>query len=153
MNLSNTDCMKWWQCPLEGRFKKTEILKKIKSRTSYDPVITFVGIYLKKTKTRTQKILNPYVHCSNVYNNRDTETAQVPRNTLKWKKWGCSVVSNSLRPLGLYSLPGSSVHGIFQAGILEWVAISFSRRSSQPRDWTWVSHIAGRRFTIWATSD
>ena len=49
------------------------------------------------------------------------------------------------------SLPGSSVPGILQAGILEWVAISFSRRSSQPRDRTWVSHIAGRRFTIWAT--
>ena len=32
------------------------------------------------------------------------------------------------------SLPGSSLHGIFQARILEWVAISFSRRSSQPRD-------------------
>ena len=49
------------------------------------------------------------------------------------------------------SLPGSSVHGIFQARILEWVAISFSRRSSQPRDWTRVSHIVGRCFTIWAT--
>ena len=47
------------------------------------------------------------------------------------------------------SLPGSSVHGIFQARILEWVAISFSR-SSQPRDWTQVSHIIGRRFIIWA---
>ena len=45
------------------------------------------------------------------------------------------------------SLPGSSVHGIFQAGILEWVAISFSRGSSQPRDQTWVSHIASRFFT------
>ena len=42
------------------------------------------------------------------------------------------------------SLPGSSVHGIFQARILEWVAISFSRRSSQPRDWTQVSCIVGR---------
>ena len=51
------------------------------------------------------------------------------------------------------SLPGSSVPGILQAGILEWVAISFSRRSSQPRDRTWVSHIAGRRFTIWATRE
>ena len=49
------------------------------------------------------------------------------------------------------SLPGFSIHGIFQARILEWVAISFSRRSSQPRDWTWVSHIVGRRFTIWTT--
>ena len=39
------------------------------------------------------------------------------------------------------SLPGSSVHGIFQARVLEWVAISFSRGSSQPRDRTWVSCI------------
>ena len=49
------------------------------------------------------------------------------------------------------SLPGSSVHGIFQARILEWVAISFSRGSSRPWDWTQVFCIAGRRFTIWAT--
>ena len=49
------------------------------------------------------------------------------------------------------SLPSSSVHGIFQARILEWVAISFSRRSSQPRNWTQVSHIVGRCFTVWAT--
>ena len=39
------------------------------------------------------------------------------------------------------SLPGSSVHGIFQAIVLEWIAISFSRGSSRPRDRTWVSHI------------
>ena len=50
------------------------------------------------------------------------------------------------------NLPGSSVHGIFQARILEWVAISFSR-SSQPRDWTRLSSIVGRRFTIWATRE
>ena len=43
-----------------------------------------------------------------------------------------------------YSLPSFSVHGIFQAGILEWVAISFSRGSSQPRDRTRVSHVVGR---------
>ena len=48
------------------------------------------------------------------------------------------------------SLLGSSVHGIFQARILEWVAISFSRGTSRPRDWTWVSHIVGRCFTVWA---
>ena len=48
------------------------------------------------------------------------------------------------------SPPGSSVHGIFQARILEWVAISFSRGSSQPGDQTQVSHIAGRLFTVWA---
>ena len=46
------------------------------------------------------------------------------------------------------SPPGSLVHGIFQAWILEWVAISFSRGSSRPRDQTWVSCIVGRRFTV-----
>ena len=51
------------------------------------------------------------------------------------------------------SLPGSSTHGIFQARILEWVAIASFRRSSWPRDWTWVSHIVGRCFTIRATRE
>ena len=49
------------------------------------------------------------------------------------------------------SLPGSAVHGIFQAIVLEWVAISFSKGSSWPRDRTCVSHIVDRCFTIWAT--
>ena len=51
------------------------------------------------------------------------------------------------------SLPGSSIHGIFQARVLEWVAISFSRGSSRPKDRTRVSLIAGRRFTVWATRE
>ena len=46
------------------------------------------------------------------------------------------------------SLPGSSVHGIYQARVLEWVAISFSRESSKPWDQTQVSCIAGRCLTI-----
>ena len=52
-------------------------------------------------------------------------------------------MSNSLPALGLYSLPGSSVLGILQARILEWVAISFSRESSPPRDRTGASCTAG----------
>ena len=51
------------------------------------------------------------------------------------------------------SLPGSSVHGIFQAIVLEWIAISFSRGSSQPRDQTQVSNIVDRCFTVWATRE
>ena len=51
------------------------------------------------------------------------------------------------------SLPGSSVHGIFQARILEWVAISYSRGSFQPRDRTWVSCIASRFCKVWATRE
>ena len=46
------------------------------------------------------------------------------------------------------SLQGSSIHGIFQARVIEWVAISFSSGSSRPRDQTRVSFIAGRRFTL-----
>ena len=51
------------------------------------------------------------------------------------------------------SLPGSSVHGILQARILEWVAIPFSKGSSWPRDQTQLSCIGGRLFTIWATRE
>ena len=58
-----------------------------------------------------------------------------------------------LTPCGLMdcSPQGSSVHGILQARILEWVAMPFSRGSSQPRDGTRVSYIADRFFTVWAT--
>ena len=55
-------------------------------------------------------------------------------------------------PMGC-SLPGSSLHGIFQARILEWAVISFSSRSSWPRDWTRVSCTAGRLSTNRASRD
>ena len=51
------------------------------------------------------------------------------------------------------SLSGSSVHGIFQARMLEWIAISFSRGPSRSRNRTQVSRTAGRRFTVWATRE
>ena len=51
------------------------------------------------------------------------------------------------------NLSSSSNHGISQARMLEWVAISFSRESFQPRDQSQVSWIAGRFFTIWATRE
>ena len=50
-----------------------------------------------------------------------------------------------------YSSPGSPVHGILQAGILEWAATPFSRGSSWPRDWTWaILYHLSKFFTIWA---
>ena len=52
-----------------------------------------------------------------------------------------------------YSLSGSSIHRFLQARILEWIPISFSRGSSRPKDWTLVSCIAGRFFTVWATTE
>ena len=51
------------------------------------------------------------------------------------------------------SLPDSSINGILQVRVPEWVAISFSRGSSWPGDWTQVSHTAGRGFTVWATRE
>ena len=71
---------------------------------------------------------------------------------LCWMKWSevtqlCPTLCNPMD----CGLPGSSSQGIFQARILEWVAISFSRGSSQPRDRTWVSHTASRLFTVSAT--
>ena len=60
---------------------------------------------------------------------------------------GCSVVSMDC------SSSGSSVHGILQARVLEWVAIPFSRESSCPRDRTQVSRIADIFFTLWATRE
>ena len=51
------------------------------------------------------------------------------------------------------SLSGSSVHGILQTRILEWVAIPFYRGSSWPRDWTQLSCVAGRLFTVWTTRE
>ena len=65
----------------------------------------------------------------------------------------CSVLSNSLvTPLDC-SPPGSLVHRILQAWILEWVAIPFSRGLSLPKDWTQVSCIASRLSTFWATRE
>ena len=66
-----------------------------------------------------------------------------------------SVVSDSWDPMD-YNLPGSSVDGISQAWLLEWVAVLFSRGSFQPKYWTCIScisGIAGRFFTHWATEE
>ena len=62
-----------------------------------------------------------------------------------------SVLSDSLRPHS--RPPGSSVHGILQARILEWVAIPFSRPSFWSRGQPWVSAIVGRFFTVWGTRE
>ena len=58
--------------------------------------------------------------------------------------WSCPTLCD---PMGC-SPPGFSIHGILQARILQWVAIPFSRGTSQPRDRTLVSCLAGRFFTI-----
>ena len=79
-----------------------------------------------------------------------TQSKETPQTKPKWSELLvaqlCPILCNPMD----CSPPGSSVLGIFQARILEWVAISFSRESSQPRDWTQVSCTAGRLFTDWS---
>ena len=71
--------------------------------------------------------------------------------------WVCecisrSVVSESLQPCGLWPTR-LLFHRILQARILAWAAIPFSRGSSWPRGWIWVSCIAGKFFTVWANRE
>ena len=63
-----------------------------------------------------------------------------------------SDMSDFFNPMD-FNPPGSSVHKILQARVLERVAMPFSRGSFQPRDWTQVSWIAGGYFTVWATRE
>ena len=80
----------------------------------------------------------------------------VTNNFTFFKVFVCMLVAQSCltlcNPMNC-NMPDSSVCGILQARILEWVAISFSRRSSQSRDQTRVTCIAGKFFTIWATRE
>ena len=76
----------------------------------------------------------------------------LPRiSEVKWSEvaQSCPTLCNPMN----WGSPGSSILGILQARILEWVAISFSRGTSQPRDQTHVSCIAGGRFNLWATRE
>ena len=102
------------------------------------------------------KVINRRHLCSFPYHSEITRFLEALCQTEGWKPnihrvcevaQSCPTLCNPVD----YSLPSSSVHGILQARILEWVAISFSRGSSQPRNRTWVSCIAGRRFILWAT--
>ena len=78
-----------------------------------------------------------------------------------WTHVSCivKVKVESLSSVQLFATPWTVTHqaplsmGILQARILEWVAMPFSRGSSQPRDQTQVSHIASRYFTTWATRE
>ena len=92
---------------------------------------------------------------NDLVNNNGVICLKSPCHPLKEGKLKVLVAQLCLTPWDPmdWSPQGSSVHGILQARILEWVAIPFSKGSSQPRVWTQVSHIAGRFFTVWATRE
>ena len=84
-------------------------------------------------------------------NNSNNKMVNISNNIFLILK--VKVVQSCLTPCNPLSCspPGSSIHEVFQARIVEWVAISYFRGSSSPRDQTQVSGIAGRFFTIWAS--
>ena len=111
-------------------------------------------------------LLQPSISPSiRVFSNESVLRIRWPKDWGKGHKWHLIHSSNQPEPLKkkkmksfshvrffatpwTVRLPGSSIHGIFQARVLGWIAISFSRESSRPRDHTQVSRTAGRHFTI-----
>ena len=118
-------------------------LKRLKSTLNSGKFLTGLRAYslaqmLTKSKTKCPLdkyiIISKYLH--NLYGRKEVEGSEVAQS--------CPTLFDPTD----CSLQGSSVHGILQARVLEWVAISFSRGASQPRDQTQVSCIVGRRFTV-----
>ena len=110
--------------------------------------------YLNKYRKSIWLNLTP-IHDKNSYESKHRGSKSQQDENCLWQSESISLLfmSNSATSWTVCRSLGSSVHGFFQARILEWVAIPFSRESSQPRDQTWVSCIAGRFFTIWATRE
>ena len=147
----------------EATMKVVCRLLKTKTRATMQPRKSTPGYVSEKTKPLIWKD-TCMVHRSIIFNSQDMEESQMS-SINRWMDkedvihihngilcCSHSVVSDSLQPMDC-SPPGSSVHAILQARILEWVAISFSRVSSQTRDWTQVSCLAGRFFTVLATRE
>ena len=114
------------------------------------PCTSFHQLVIATGSTLLEQHLRPYLRLGG-------EGFLIAHQSLPWLlspkwKWSRSVVSDSLRPVDC-SPPSSSIHGILQARILEWVVISFSRGSSWPRDRTQVSHTAGRHFNLCTTRE
>ena len=130
-----------WRClktlkiatPLLGIYHK-KMYALIQKDSCIPMFIAALFIALKTRKTPKCSLTDEWIKRCGI--KREREVAQL-----------CPTLCNPMD----CSLPGSSVHGIFQAIVLEWIAISFSKGPSQPRDWTRVSRIVDRCFTVWTT--
>ena len=142
-----------WQKPDTTAFSQNPTDVNVKDTCSYDTVLEIRSSYSGKRCGRPER-LDMCVSCFGCWlHGCGLRILIKSYSEVKWKwKWSCSVMSDFLWPMDCSS-PGSSIHGIFQARILEWVAIYFSRGSSRPRDETRVSHIAGRHSNVWATRE
>ena len=90
----------------------------------------------------SKRVLNSLSY--SIIDHSETVLIHLTKVTVSKESESCSVVSNSLRLHGLYR--------ILEARILEWVAVPFSRGSSQSRDWTEISHVTGRFFFFYCLS-
>ena len=142
---------------MQDASSKQETKQKYKPNHQRTGLPLHTALHIRgKTNKQTEKLsinLTLYkaytIHCTNL---REVETKRKKKFNLEaWERKKESEVTQSCPtlcdPMDC-SLSGSSVHGIFQARILEWDAISFSRRSSRHRDCTWVSRIVGTCFTV-----
>ena len=132
----------WWEC------KMVQLYSSIGPGTNLLRILrrTISNYVPRETKTYLQSHKNLYM---NAYSSLIWKNWKHPKcPSMKWSQvaQSCPILCDPMD----CSLPGSS-HRIFQAKVLEWVAISFSRGSSPPRDRTQVSCTAGRWFTVWAT--
>ena len=111
--------------------------------------------FLKKFKKKNYHMIQQshfWVYIQRKGNHYPEETFLLLSHIWWFYVFSCQVESHSCDSLDC-SLPGSSVHGILQTRIREWVAISFSRGSSPHRNQTQVSCTAGSFFTNWATRE
>ena len=107
---------------------------------------------MESSRTITEYLCSPQLEKANAKQGRSSTAINNKQKDHLKKIKKCVCVCYLLSHVWLCNLmdcspSGSSVHGLLQGRILEWIAIPFSRGSSQPRDWTSVSCIAGRFFT------
>ena len=133
------------------------LIKSPKNSLHFDPEynvyqVSFVSLAIWNWELRARRYFFPFYSTQRRLNWGGRGYHTLGRKNMEVKVLVTQLCPTLCNPVDC-SPPGSSVHGILQARILEWVAISFSRGSSPPRDQTRVSCIAGRFFTIWAVRE
>ena len=132
-------------------------LTKLKMELLFNPA-THSWLYIQRKYSHYLKEITVFPCSLQYYSQHSRYENKLVSWQMDKENYICTYIHNVLSCVRLcdpmdYSPPGSAVQGIFQATVLEWFTISFSRGSSWPRDWTEVSHIVDICFTAWATRE